>query len=434
MLAASPQASTTRVPDCTIQISSEVTDMRATQFLRGMSLLAFSVGVLQFIGSGVAVAESENVLHSFRGGSDGTNPSTGLVADSAGNLFGTTTEGGSAGCGVVYELKASHGGRWTESVIYTFLCGADGAAPSAGLVFDAAGNLYGTTLTGGKNHDGTVFELMHSGGSWTETTLHTFSGKDGSYPAAGLVFDQAGNLYGTTLFGGHAHGGVAFQLTLSGGAWTETVLHNFTGRKDGIDPAASLILDQSGVLYGTTMGGTIFELMPPKAGLTKWMFKNVFVFDGGQDDGPLSAGTLLLGKNGVLYGTQKFGNGPANAGAVFQLTPPAKQGAWSETTIYRFIGGSDGLYPFAGVISDAAGNLYGTTAGDGKATFGTVFKLSPPAQQGSDWAKTTLYAFSGGADGSGPGAGLIFGKGGALLSTTAGGGAFGDGTVFEVVP
>lgn len=135
----------------------------------------------------------------------------------------------------------------------------------------------------------------------------------------------------------------------------------------------------------------------------------------------------------MLYGTQKFGNGPANAGAVFQLTPPAKHGAWTATTIYRFAGGSDGLYPYAGVIADAAGNLYGTTAGDGQTYFGTVYKLTPP-QQGGNWTKTTLYAFTGSQDGSGPYAGLIFGQGGVLYSTTAGGGLYGNGTVFEIVP
>lgn len=408
--------------------------MQATNFLRGMTLLAISVGVSQFMGGALAFAQTEDVLYSFQGGNDGTNPSTGLVADPAGNLFGTTTEGGSTGCGVVYELKSSQGGGWTESVIYTFQCGADGAAPSAGLIFDQAGNLYGTTLTGGNQHDGTVFKLTPSGGGWTETTLHTFSGKDGSHPAATLIFDPAGNLYGTTLFGGRSHGGVVFQLTLSGGVWKETVLHSFTGRKDGIDPAASLILDQNGVLYGTTMAGNVFKLTPPKPGRAKWMFKNVYVFSGGQDEGPLSGGTLLAGKNGVLYGTQKYGNGPANAGAVFQLTPPAKHGAWTETTIYRFGGGSDGLYPYAGVIADAAGNLYGTTAGDGQTSFGTVFELTPPAQQGGSWSKTTLYAFAGGTDGSGPSAGLILGKGAVLYSTTAGGGSYGNGTVFEIVP
>ena len=402
-------------------------------------LLAIFISVLLFIllFIGSAIAQTEKVLYSFRGGADGTNPSTGLVADAAGNLFGTTTDGGSGactgGCGIVYELKPSPGGGWTETVIYSFQ-GPDGAAPAAGLIFDQAGNLYGTTLSGGKYHDGTVFKLTPFRGAWTETVLHTFTNNDGAYPAASLIFDKAGNLYGTTLFGGPTRGGTVFQLTLSGGVWTETVLHSFTGRNDGIDPAASLILDQNGALYGTTMGDNIFKLAPPAPGHTKWTLKTLYAFGGGPNRGPLSAGTLLAGKNGVLYGTQKYGGGPANAGAVFQLTPPAHHGAWTETTIYSFAGGSDGLYPRAGVIADGAGNLYGTTAGDDQNSRGTVFKLTPPAQQGGNWTKTTLHAFTGGNDGSGPSAGLIFGKGGVLYSTTAGGGSSGKGTVFKIVP
>jgi len=388
-------------------------------------------GVLLFMGSAIAIAQTEEVLYSFQGGNDGINPSTGLIADSAGNLFGTTTEGGSAGYGVVYELSPSQGGGWTESVIYSFQ-GADGAAPEAGLIFDQAGNLYGTTSTGGKYHVGTVFQLAPSGGVWTETVLHSFNDKDGSHPLASLIFDQAGNVYGTTLFGGPSHGGVVFQLKLSAGVWTETVLHTFSGRKDGIDPAAGLIVDQNGVLYGTTMAGNVFRLTPPMQGHTKWTFKSLYNFGSGPDGGPLGDGTLLAGRNGALYGTQKFGNGPANAGAVFQLAP-GKHGTWIATTIYRFGGGSDGLYPYAGVIADGAGNLYGTTSGDGQTYFGTVYKLTPP-QQGGGWTKTTLNAFTGGQDGSGPYAGLIFGNGGVLYSTTTGGGSSGNGTVFEIVP
>jgi uncharacterized repeat protein (TIGR03803 family) len=407
--------------------------MQSTQSSRGsMVVSAIFIGVLVFMGSGLAIAQTEKVLYNFQGGNDGINPSTGLIADSAGNLFGTTTDGGSAGYGVVYELSPSQGGGWIQTVIYSFH-GADGAAPAAGLIFDQAGNLYGTTSTGGKPHLGTVFQLTPSGGGWTEMVLHSFTDKDGSHPLAGLIFDQAGNLYGTTLFGGRSHSGVVFQLTLSGGAWKETVLHSFTGRNDGIDPEASLIMDQNGVLYGTTMGANVFRLTPPVQGHTKWTFKSLYNLGPGPDGGPLSPGTLLAGKNGVLYGTQKFGNGPANAGAVFQLTPPVGHGGWTATTIYRFNGGSDGLYPYAGVIADAAGNLYGTTAGDGQTYFGTVYKLTPP-QPGGNWTKTTLYAFTGGQDGSGPFAGLIFGPGGVLYGTTAGGGTSGNGTVFEIVP
>ncbi len=408
--------------------------MQHTKSSRGsMVVVTVLICVLPFLASTIAVAQTEKVLYSFQGGNDGTNPSTGLIADAAGNLFGTTTDGGSAGCGIVFELNPSQGGGWTETVIYSFQCAADGAAPAAGLIFDQAGNLYGTTLTGGKYHDGTVFQLTPSGSAWTESVLHSFTDMDGAYPAASLIFDRAGNLYGTTLFGGRLHNGTVFQLTSSGGVWTETVLHTFTGQKDGIDPAASLILDQNGALYGTTMGDNIFKLTPPAPGHTKWTLKTLYTFGGGPNRGPLSAGTLLAGNNGVLYGTQKYGGGQANAGAVFQLTP-AKHGAWTETTIYSFSGGSDGLYPFAGVVADGAGNLYGTTAGDGQTNNGTVFELIPPSQPSGNWSKTTLYPFTGGADGSGPGAGLIFGKGGVLYSTTAGGGSFGNGTVFEIVP
>jgi uncharacterized repeat protein (TIGR03803 family) len=404
--------------------------------------LLFAILLAALLGVGSAFAQTENVLYSFRGGRDGINPSTGLIADSAGNLFGTTTDGGSrncqGGCGVVFELKPAPGGGWTESVIYSFQSGLDGAFPSASLIFDQTGNLYGTTLSAGKFHDGTVFQLTPSGATWTETVLHTFTGKDGAYPTANLIFDSAGNLYGTTLFGGPTHGGTVFQLSLSGSVWTETVLYSFNGRNDGIDPAAGMIFDpntgQNGVLYGTTMGGNVFALTPPAAGHKRWTLKSIYTDSGGQDGGQLSPGTLLADKNGALYGTRQYG-GPANAGAVFQLTPPAKKnGAWTATTLYRFGGGSDGLYPYAGVIADATGNLYGTTGGDGKASHGTVFQLTPPAQPGGSWTKTTLYAFTGGNDGSGPDAGLIFGKGGALYSTTAGGGASGKGTVFEIVP
>jgi uncharacterized repeat protein (TIGR03803 family) len=411
--------------------------MHPTKFCLGLTwLLAVFTGALLFIGT--AIAQTENVLYSFQGGTDGTNPSTGLMADARGDLFGTTTDGGSGpctgGCGTVFELQRRSGGHWTEAVIYNFQGGADGAAPAANLIFDSAGNLYGTTIGGGKSLDGTVFQLTPSGGDWMETVIHSFTDKDGAYPVAGLTLDHSGNLYGTTVFGGRSHGGTVFQLTLSGGVWTETVLYNFTGHKDGIDPAASLIFDQNGALYGTTMGGNVFKLTPPAPGHTKWVLKSLYTFEGGPDGGPLSAGTLLAGKNGVLYGTQKYGSGRANAGAVFQLTPPTKHGAWTETTIHHFGGGSDGLYPFAGVIADGAGNLYGTTAGDGQTSHGTVFRLTPPVQPGGDWSKTTLYAFTGGKDGSGPGAGLLFGKGGVLYGTTAGGGSVGKGTVFEIVP
>jgi uncharacterized repeat protein (TIGR03803 family) len=406
--------------------------------LRITRSLAGFVVILLFLGRAIASAPSERVIYSFQGGTDGTNPSTALVADRAGNLFGTTTEGGSGkctgGCGTVFELKPAPGGSWTETVLYSFQGGDDGAAPAAGLVFDRAGNLYGTTIGGGPSLDGTVFQLMRSGGSWKETVLHRFTGSDGAYPVDSLILDDAGNLYGTTVFGGRFNGGTVFQLTHSG-TWTEAVLYHFTRGNDGLDPEAGLSLDQRGALYGTTIAGNVFKLTPPASGATKWSLKVLYTFDGGVNGGQLSAGTLLAGRNGVLYGTQKFGGGPANAGAVYQLTPPATHGGpWTETTLYRFTGEADGAYPLAGVIADSAGNLLGTTTGNGRANQGTVFQLTPPATPDAAWTETTLHTFSGGADGSGPGANLIFGKGGALYSTTAGGGSSGKGTIFRIVP
>jgi uncharacterized repeat protein (TIGR03803 family) len=406
--------------------------------LRITRSLAGFVVILLFLGRAIASAPSERVIYSFQGGTDGTNPSTALVADRAGNLFGTTTEGGSGkctgGCGTVFELKPAPGGSWTETVLYSFQGGDDGAAPAAGLVFDRAGNLYGTTIGGGPSLDGTVFQLMRSGGSWKETVLHRFTGSDGAYPVDSLILDDAGNLYGTTVFGGRFNDGTVFQLTHSG-TWTEAVLYHFTRGNDGLDPEAGLSLDQRGALYGTTIAGNVFKLTPPASGATKWSLKVLYTFDGGVNGGQLSAGTLLAGKNGVLYGTQKFGGGPANAGAVYQLTPPATHGGpWTETTLYRFTGEADGAYPLAGVIADSAGNLLGTTTGNGRANQGTVFQLTPPATPDAAWTETTLHTFSGGADGSGPGANLIFGKGGALYSTTAGGGSSGKGTIFRIVP
>jgi uncharacterized repeat protein (TIGR03803 family) len=313
----------------------------------------------------------------------------------------------------------------------------------AGLVLDQAGNLYGTTLGGGESLDGVVFQLTPPtapGGAWTETVIHTFSGSpDGEYPVAPMIFDSAGNLYGTTVFGGgHGSLGTVFQLmppAAPGGTWTETVLYRFTGRNDGLDPEAGLIMDRNGALYSTTGGDTVFKLTPPAPGQTAWTFKLLYAFTGGADRGPLSAGNLLAGKHGVLYGTQKFGGSPANAGTVFQLTPPAQGGGpWTETPIHKFAGGADGAYPLAGVIADRQGNLYGTTSGGGAFGNGTVFKMTPPAAPGAAWTKTILHSFRGGSDGSGPSANLIFGKGGALYSTTAGGGELGSGTIFKVVP
>ena len=205
----------------------------------------------------------ERVIDGFTGNHDGEYPSSSLVADSAGNLYGTATWGGLYNQGVVYELTPSSDGRWTETVLYNFPGGVLGGNPFSGVILDAAGNLYGTTVGGGfytcgNANCGTVFKLKRSGGNWSLRVLHSFDGTDGDAPFyAGLTFDSAGNLYGTTTAGGQDGYGVVFKLSQSGNRWTETRLHSFDG-KDGANPDGGLILDQQGRLYGTTtLGGGI---------------------------------------------------------------------------------------------------------------------------------------------------------------------------------
>ncbi len=213
---------------------------------------------------------TEKALFTFSyAGSSGAGPIAGLILDAAGNLYGTTYWGGSGcyiGCGVVFKLTPNLDGSWTESVVHEFTNGADGGFPAAGLIFDGAGNLYGTTSSGGAYGDGVVFKLTsNSDGTWTESILHTFKGPDGASPS-GLIFDTAGNLYGTTGAGGRSGYGVVFKLApSSGGTWKESILHNFLGY--GQAPAGGVVMDNAGNLYGTASAGTgnnglVFEITP----------------------------------------------------------------------------------------------------------------------------------------------------------------------------
>lgn len=443
-----------------------------------------AVMVLFFAIAASAAAPGNNTLISFNG-SDGMVPLAGLISDKAGNLYGTTSVGGNgtcsdfggaSGCGTVFELTppATNGGAWTETVLYNFQGGADGIAPAGSLVFDQSGNLYGTTEVGGTtinryciNGCGTIFQLQPptvQGGAWTETVLHSFTMADGATPVANLLIDAKGNLYGTTLYGGNGpcpYGairlgcGTVFELqppASQGGPWTEHVLHSFTGGgvdnqgTDGGNPAAGLIMDSQGALYSTTgfgggptNEGTVFRLTHFASGA--WGEAVLYSFTGGSDGGSPSS-SLVFGKNGALYGTTSAA-GASIGGTVFQLTPPAAQGgSWTESVIYSFTLGSDGGVPYAGVISDAAGNLYGTTAVGGNfscnAGFndgcGVVYKLAPPATQGSAWTETVLHSFSGGLDGIEPASRLLFGRSGFLYGTTENGGSSNYGTVFRVLP
>ena len=335
---------------------------------------------------------TEAVLHDFAGfPTDGAEPDGDFVSDNSGVLYSTTSIGGSynsaqKGLGTAFSLAPpSGGGSWTETLLHQFSGSpADGANPYAGMVMDNNGVFYGTTFNGGASSDGSVFSLTNSGGTWTETVLHSFSGSDGANPHASVLIGAGGVLYGTTYYGGTSSDGTVFMLTppgTPGGAWMETVLHNFTG-SDGANPHAPVIIDSNGVLYGTALmggssgDGTVFTLTPPGTPGGAWTFALLHTFTGPPGDGGSPRAGLVFGASGVLYGVCANG-GSSSFGTVYSLTPPASQGgSWTETILHNFIS-SDGANPYATLVIDGSGLLYGTTYNGGSANVGTVFTVTP---------------------------------------------------------
>jgi uncharacterized repeat protein (TIGR03803 family) len=388
----------------------------------------------------------ERVLHAFTGTHGDGEYSFAPVTMVKGKLYGTTLNGGTAGSGTVFELSRNSTDRWTEKTLVSF-DGSSGYSPGGygplgGVVADAAGNLYGMAQAGGVHGYGVVFKLAPDGkGGWTETVLHAFDGVDGSQPVASLVFDKAGNLYGTTSFGGaQAYGrGNVFKLSPnSDGTWTETVLLTFNGG-NGWRPLGGLTFDAAGNLYGTTdeggasgYFGNVYKLSPGANG--KWTETVLYSFDG--NDGAYGIGNVVLDRAGNLYGATFGGGGTScefGCGVVFELSP-GSNGSWSYTVPYRFSGGSDGANPYAGLALDGAGNLYGTTAFGGDFVCldgcGVVFKL---ARDGQDqWSYTVLNSFEV-TNGTGPESNVILGPAGMLFGTTVSGGN-GNGVVFELAP
>ncbi|MBO0733572.1 MAG: hypothetical protein J2P49_04500 [Methylocapsa sp.] len=388
-------------------------------------------------------APAETVLYSFSD-KDGAIPSAGLIIDSEGRLYGTTA-GGSAGFGAVFKLTPPADGQtnWTATLLHSF--GAnDGHYPHGGLVADKEGALYGMTSSGGSADKGTVFKLKPPAAGetgWAETVLYSFNGTGGANPGAGLIAAGEGALYGTTPGGGTSGNiGTVFKLTpprAGQTGWTETVLHSFAGQ-DGRQPAACLLADEEGALYGTALlggrggEGTIFKLVPPGAEQTQWTRTVLYDFTGGSDGGEPAAG-LIAGTDGALYGTTRKG-GRGGEGTIFKLVPPgAEQTRWTEIVLYNFTGGSDGGEPEAGLTAGKEGALYGTTRKGGRVGRGTVFKLLPPGAGQQQWTETVLYNFTGGSDGGDPEAGLVADKEGALYGTTANSGINGLGVVFKLV-
>ncbi len=394
----------------------------------------------------------ETVLHSFGRGTDGAYPTTaGLVFDAAGNIYGTTKFGGLHNQGTVFELSPRQGGGYTETVLHSFgSSGTDGKQPSSGVILDAAGNLYGTTTAGGihnctgVSNCGTVYEMTLSNGVWRETLLHSFGGtNDGVSPAGALVFAANGDMYGTTIGGGTGGGGTVYRMYLSSGVWHETVVHNFGYGPDGLAPYAALIFDSAGNMYSTTSKGgsnvcptgtcgTVFKETPNGNG--SWTESVIFNFAAGAK-GFSPWGSLNIDASGNLYGTTQYGGANTcynnGCGTVFELSPQ-QGGGWTETVLYSFNLGDGGLFPYAGVTFDSAGNIYGTDNQGGSQNYGVVFELSP---QNGGWTESVVHTFLfNGTDGVYPFAGLAIDASGNLYGTTYQGGIHAEGTVFEVTP
>src|SRR6266704_2437178 len=317
-----------------------------------------------------ATATTTDVIFSFAE-DDGEYADTDLETDGAGNIYGTTVLGGDFGSGTIFKLSPTPSG-WEPTVLYSFTSGADGGEPYKGVTLDRDGNLYGTAVAGGSGSCeggcGVVYKLTNSGGTWTQTVIHAFTGgDDGSGPGARVAVDPHGNVYGMTPTGGAFGLGTIYQLHPgANGNYSFKVIHSFTGGADGSSGSAGKMVLRNGHLYGaaTTGGafgsGIAFELRPTQVG--EWDFKTLYSFRG-QPDGVFPYGALLFDRSGNIYGTTYYG-GINGVGAVYQLAP-RPTGEWRERVLYSFAGGGDGNSPISHMNFDSVGNLYGTTSEGG---------------------------------------------------------------------
>ncbi len=393
----------------------------ATSALCGALPVVLSVlllTLLLLVAARPVLAQSEAALYNFTSLGDGSDPSASLTSDGKGNFYGTASSGGivddHAAYGTVFEISPNGSGGWKETTLHTFTGGTDGGYPnSSNVIFDGKGNLYGTAYVGGTNGYGVVFKLTPAGANSKETVLYNFAGgADGAYPSSGVIMDTVGNLYGTAYEGGTNGSGGVFKLSRTGGDWTEQVIYEVGSL------SAGLTMDTEGNIFGASDQSTVFELSPNGDG--GWDATVIYTFPF-KNPNYSSFGTPALDGAGNLYCTAGNKDG---AGDVYKLTRGKKK--WTSQLLQSFHYG-----PWAGVVLDAAGNIYGTTYEGGAYSLGTVFELVPPASSGK-YSEKVLWSFNGN-DGSRPRSSMIRDSAGNLYGT-AWGGSTGNGVVFEVAP
>jgi len=409
----------------------------------GKALLSLA---LSFSALSVARAQTFTVLHTFQG-PDGANPKATLTLDGGGHLYGTTELGGASNVGTVFKMTPSESG-WVLTKIFEFTNTNDstGGYPLAPVIFGTDGALYGSASSGGQHYGGVVFKLQPPATfcraiscPWTQTVLANLYGFYGIEPSGPLSFDPSGNIYGTTQLGGNFNPvgcrqfgcGTVYELVKSEG-WTEQNLYSFLEDGDGANPYGGVILDQAGNLYGTALGANVFELTQSGG---SWTF-NLIATLGGNDGYNPYAG-LIWDRAGNLYGATSEG-GSGGGGTVFQLSPSG--GGWNVNLLASISGSTSGDQypgPLGALLMDSAGNLYGTTNGDGAFACGSVFKLTP---SGGGYTFTSLHDFTCGSDGANPYSSLTMDASGNLYGTAAYGGdtqggtqcVLGCGVVFEI--
>jgi uncharacterized repeat protein (TIGR03803 family) len=412
-----------------------IISIKPPTYFRIRAVAATAVFVLSLA---TATAATTQVIFSCEE-DEGEYADTDLETDIADNIYGTTVLGGEFGGGTVFQLSPTPNG-WVHTVLYSFTGGADGGEPYKGVTLDSEGNLYGTAVTGGSGSCeggcGVAYKLTKSGGSWTQTIIHAFTGgNDGSGPGARLTVDPSGNVYGMAPTGGAYGLGTIYKIHQEpNGAWTFKVIHAFTGGADGGSGSAGRMILRNGRLYGAaTTGGTygsgiVFEITPRGAG--RWDFRTIYSFRG-QPDGSFPYGALLFNSSGNIYGTTYYG-GANNIGAVYELSP-RPIGEWNENVLYSFQGGTDGNSPISNLVFGGAGNLdlYGTTS-EGGLGRGTIFKLSPVG--GGQWTETVVHLFQGPPDGAFAYNGLVVGRLRSFYGATVHGGDDDDGCVYKFTP